>query len=130
MSEVVLAAVTVALTPPIKTVLPVVKAEKLLPLIVTAVPTGPDKGINEVMRGGAVKVPLVPVPVAVVTVILPAAPIPITAVILLAEFTVKEAAGIPPKFTAVTPVKLVPLMFTTVPCPPDWGLKELISGPR
>lgn len=38
-----------------------------------------------------------------------------TAVILVAEFSVKLVAGIVPKFTEVTPVKLVPMTVTEVP---------------
>ena len=42
--------------------------------------------------------------------------------------TVKLMAGAPPKVTAVAPVKLVPLMVTTVPVPPLLGVKEVIVG--
>ena len=34
----------------------------------------------------------------------------------------------PPKRTAVAPVKLVPVMVTEVPVPPDVGLNPLIVG--
>jgi len=36
-------------------------------------------------------------------------------VICVAEFTVKPVAAVPPKVTAVAPVKLVPVIVTTVP---------------
>jgi len=35
---------------------------------------------------------------------------------------------VPPKRTAVAPVKLVPVMITEVPAPPDVGLNPLIVG--
>jgi len=35
---------------------------------------------------------------------------------------------VPPKPTAVAPVKLVPVMITEVPAPPDVGLNPLIVG--
>jgi len=35
---------------------------------------------------------------------------------------------VPPKRTAVAPVKLVPVMVTEVPVPPDVGLNPLIVG--
>jgi hypothetical protein len=43
---------------------------------------------------------------------------------LVEEFTVKLAAWVVPKFTAVTPVKLVPAIVTDVP-PAD----EPVAGP-
>ena len=42
--------------------------------------------------------------------------------------TVKDAAGTPPKLTAVVPVKLIPVIVTTVPATPTTGVKELIAG--
>ena len=38
-----------------------------------------------------------------------------TAVIWVALLTVNEAAGLPPKLTAVAPVRLVPVIVTLVP---------------
>src|SRR5471032_2209511 len=49
---VVLAAVTVAMVAPKNTMLLVVVALKLVPVMVTDVPTGPLAGVNEVMVGG------------------------------------------------------------------------------
>ena len=51
---------------------------------------------------------LTAVPPGVVTVIGPVAPLPTVALIEVALTTVKEAAGVPPKATAVAPVKLLP----------------------
>ena len=69
-----------------------------------------------------VKVPvLVAVPPGVVTVMAPVAPLPTVAVIWVSQLTVKEAAAVPPKVTAVAPVKLVPVMVTAVPAARWWG---------
>ena len=56
-------------------------------------------------------------PPGVVTVMstLPTACAGATAVICVAELTVKLVAAVPPKDTAVAPVKLVPVMTTDVP---------------
>src|SRR5690242_17849571 len=62
---------------------------------------------------------LVPVPLAVVTAILPVtAPAGTVTVICVAEFTVKLLAARPPKVTLVAPVKLVPVIVTVVPTVP------------
>src|SRR5438034_7382296 len=72
---------------------------------------------------------LVPVPPAVVTLILPdTAPAGTVAVILVAELTEKVVAATPPNFTEVAPVKAVPLMVTTVPTGPLVGVNEEIVG--
>ena len=56
------------------------------------------------------------------------APLPTVAVIVVALATVKEVAAVPPKATAVAPVKLVPVMVTTVPVPPLVGVNEVMVG--
>ena len=50
------------------------------------------------------------------------------AVICVALSTLKLEAAMPPNFTAVAPVKLVPMMATEVPSPPDVGVKLSIVG--
>jgi len=77
-----------------------------------------------------VKVPaLLPVPVGIVTAITPVEPAPGVAVIEVAEFTVNESAGVPPKDTPVAPVKLVPVIVTTADVAhPLVGEKEVIEG--
>ena len=71
---------------------------------------------------------LVPVPLGVVTVILPVtAPAGTTAVILVDEFTTKVAET-PPNLTEVVPVKFVPLIVTEVPTGPDIGENDEIVG--
>ena len=46
----------------------------------------------------------------------------------MAEFTVKDAAFVPPKLTAVAPVKLAPVMVTLVPGQAMAGVNEAIVG--
>ena len=55
----------------------------------------------------------VPVPAAVVTDTEPDAPAPTVALMLVALTTAKDLAAVPPKLTAVAPVKFVPVMLTT-----------------
>jgi len=105
---------------------------KLVPVITTDVPVPPDVGVKEVMVGEdvVVKVKLL-LEVAVLlltTVIAPVVPEPTIAVICAAELTVKLCAAVPPKDTAVAPVKLVPVITTDVPVPPDAGVKEVMVG--
>ena len=71
---------------------------------------------------------LVAVPPGVVTLILPEAPVPTVAVILVDELTVNDVAAIPPKLTAVVPVKLVPVIVTVVPVTALVGVKEVMVG--
>jgi hypothetical protein len=42
--------------------------------------------------------------------------------------TLKDVAAVPPKPTAVAPVKLVPVMVTVDPMAPEPGEKEVIVG--
>ncbi len=67
-------------------------------------------------------------PFAVVTLTLPVAPAPTTAVILVALTTVNEVAAVPPKLTAVAPVKFVPVIVTVCPVPDEIGLNDAIVG--
>lgn len=71
---------------------------------------------------------LVATPPGVVTVMLPQFPSLTTAVMEVLFTTVKELAAVPPKLTAVAPVKLVPVMVTIVPLPALMGSKLLIVG--
>ena len=71
---------------------------------------------------------LLAMPFAVVTLTLPVAPAPTTAVILVALTTVNEVAAVPPKLTAVVPVKFVPVIVTVCPVPAEVGLNDAIVG--
>lgn len=102
---------------------------KLVPVIVTLVPTGPPKGVKLVMLGLTVKFPvLLAVPNGVVTLMSPVlAPAGTVAVILIDVFTVK-GAGTSLKVTAVAPVKAEPLIVTFTPTTPLAGEKLVIEG--
>jgi len=52
------------------------------------------------------------------------------AVIWVAELTVKDVAGVPPKVTAVAPVKFVPVIVTVVPpaVAPELGVRDTYVG--
>ena len=71
----------------------------------------------------------VPLGVVTVTLAVPAVPAGAVAVIRVDELTWKPAAVVP-KLTAVAPVKLVPMMVTTVPpeAEPLDGLRLVIVG--
>ena len=60
----------------------------------------------------------------------PAVPAGAVAVICVAETTVKSAAGVAPKETAVAPLRLVPVMVTLVPpaVGPALGPTALTAG--
>ena len=69
-----------------------------------------------------------PLPPALVTATLPEVPYASTAVILVADVTVNEAAAVPPNVTLVVPVKLEPLMVMVAPAAACVGLKLEITG--
>jgi hypothetical protein len=103
---------------------------KLVPVIVTVSPLPAEVGVNELMVGAGINVKPAndAVPPAVVTETLPDVPAATTAVILVELTTVKDDAAVPPKLTAVAPVKLVPVMVTVVPLPADVGVNDDIVG--
>jgi len=103
---------------------------KLVPVMVTVVPLPTLVGVNEEMVGAAINVnpPKVAVPPGVVTLTLPEVPIPTTAVIVFASTTVNDVAAVPPKLTAVAPVRLVPVMVTVVPELALVGVNEEMVG--
>ena len=84
---------------------------KLFPDIVIVVPIGPDAGDIDVMDGGDVaggakyvKPGIANVPCITVKETVPVAPFATVAVILILLTMVKDAAAIPPNFTAITPL--------------------------
>ena len=115
-----------AVPPKLTAVAPV----KFVPVMITVAPAPTLVGVKLVRVGAAtnVKPGLVAVPPGVVIEILPLAPLATTAVILVADTTLNEVAVVPPKLTAVAPVKLVPVIVTAVPTGPDEGANEVIIG--
>jgi hypothetical protein len=119
----------VAATPPkLTAVAPV----KLVPVIVIEVLMPPLMGLKEIIVGGGgtnVNSALVAIPAGVVILTAPDAPFPTTAVMVVGFTTTKDEAGIPPKLTAVAPVKLVPVIVTIVAVVPLAGVKDVIKTP-
>ena len=58
----------------------------------------------------------------------PVLPFAVTAVIVVALTTVKDAAWTPPNETPQTPVKFVPVIVTVVPGGPVDGVNDVIVG--
>jgi hypothetical protein len=102
-----------------------------VPVITTAVPTGPLVGLNPVrVVSTTVKaVVLVAEPQGVVTAILPVmAPAGTVAVTWVSEFTAKVVAVTPPKATLLVPVKPEPVITTCDPETPLVGVKPDTNG--
>ena len=70
----------------------------------------------------------VAVPPGVTNDMVPVVPLATTAVMVVAFTTLNEVAAVPPKLTAVAPVKLVPVMVIVAPVPADAGVKEVMVG--
>jgi hypothetical protein len=105
---------------------------KFVPVTTTEAPTGPLVGLKLVIVGRAATVKLLadtPVPFAVVTLIGPlVVPVATVAVILVGLLTVNVVALVELNFTAVAPVKFVPVIVATVPTGPAVGLKLVTVG--
>jgi Protein of unknown function (DUF541) len=108
---------------------------KLVPLILTDVPTGPLVGLNDVIVGAPAPVTvkfveLVAVPSRLVTAIGPVVAPAGTVAVILCALSIVNVADVPLKLTLVTsgPLKLVPWIVTEVPTGPPAGENELIVG--
>lgn len=108
-----------------------VASVKLVPVRVLLVPTGPLVGLKLVRVGGKTTVKLVvlvAVPPGLVTLTVPVVvPVATVAVIWVSEVMLKEAV-LPLNRTAVTAVKLLPVITTDVPTRPRFGLKLVMVG--
>jgi hypothetical protein len=127
--------VAVAATPLNFTVLVPCVAPKFVPVIVTEAPTDPEVGLRVVIVGVAtvsVKfTPLLTWPPTVTTTLPVVAPLGTVTVMLVALQLVAVAAT-PLNFTVLVPCvapNFVPVIVTTVPTTPVFGLKLLILGP-
>jgi hypothetical protein len=123
-----------ALTPLKATVLPPWLAPRLLPVMVTTVPTSPDVGHKLEMVGGVVTakdMPLLATPFTVTTTFPVLAPLGTTAVTLVVLQLAAMPALTPLKVTALLPwlaPKLLPVMVTAVPTGPEVGDRLEIVG--
>lgn len=105
----------------------VVVPVKFNPVMVTVVPRTPFIGVNDVMTGAGQKSATdVTIPAGVVTVIFPVVASAGTVAVMVVEFTTVNTAVFALNFTLVAPVKLVPVIVTTVSTAPLTGVKELI----
>ena len=111
-------------------------ALKLVPLMVTVVPTGPEVGVKEVMVGNAVivttkSVALVAVLQPMVTVIFPVVAPAGTVVLMVVEVEAVTDVAMPLKlkmlFVGIIS-KLVPVIVTEAPIAPEIGVYEVIEG--
>jgi hypothetical protein len=102
---------------------------KFVPVIVTAVPTGPEVGVKPEMIGLViVNAGVLAIPPGVVTPMGPVvAPVGAVAVIWVSELTVNFAA-VPLNLTAVVPMNPDPVIVTTVPTGPADGVSPEIAG--
>jgi hypothetical protein len=123
--------VGVAANRPKETVLPPCVAPKLVPVIVTEVPMGPDVGDRLVMLGVIVKgTPLLP-RLLTVTTTLPVVPPFGTSTTMLVEFQLVGVATMPLKATLLVPCeapKFVPVIVTEVVTGPEVGLRLVMLG--
>src|SRR5437016_831208 len=114
---------------PLKVTVPVVP--KLVPVIVTAVPTGPEVGFRLVMAGAdevTVKLtPLLAIPPTVTTTLPVVAPLGTDATMLVALQLVVLAV-VPFKVTVPVVPKFVPVMVTAVPTGPVVGFRLVMAG--
>jgi hypothetical protein len=132
---VVLQLVTVAAVPLNVTALLPCVGPKFVPVIVTAVPTGPEVGFRFVIVGVdtvTVKLtPLLAVPPTVTTTFPVVAPLG-TAVAMLVVLQLVTVAAVPLNVTVLAPCadpKFVPVIVTAVPAGPEVGLTLVIWGP-
>lgn len=103
---------------------------KLVPSIVTEPPCAALVGLNITTVGGNknVKPAIEAPPAGDLTVTGPDEPLATTAVMVVGDTTVKDAAGVTPNDTFVIPTKLAPVIVTVAPVPAAVGLIEDIVG--
>ena len=104
---------------------------KLLPVIVIAVPMGPELGLKFVMEGvgRTVNASALLVAVPTVTTTLPVVAPAGTGTVMLVALQLVGVPGVPLKVTELVPwvvPKLVPMIVTTVPTGPELGLRLVI----
>src|SRR5580693_3718611 len=96
-------------------------------------PNIPEFGVKEMIWGGKLvktKPPRLAVPCGVTTTSSPLDPeAEMIAVIMESDTTVYDAAGVPPKLTAVAPDRCIPLIVTLTPELADAGVKEVMTAP-
>ena len=106
-----------------------VTSKKLVPRMVTSVPTGPSVGEKLVMFGSTRKVfVLMMLPPGVMTVNGPVVALVGTMVVSLLDALTEKFANDVLNNTAVTPAKFAPVMTTLLPTTPFVGVKLVSRG--
>ena len=104
---------------------------RFVPVIEMVLPVPPNTGEKEAIVGGGctyVNPGSEEVPYGLVTTTFPEAPAPTIALIVVLFIMVNEDAATPPKLTAVTSEKLLPVNVTVVVVVPVVGLKDVNTG--
>jgi hypothetical protein len=103
---------------------------RLVPVIVTNVPTGPVVAEKEIIVGAGINVnPASEVlPPGVVRLTAPVDPVPTIATIEVDDTTVNEVTGVPPNVITEVPVKFVPVILINVPAAAVVGANEVMVG--
>jgi hypothetical protein len=121
----------VAATVPLNVTVP--EDPKFVPVIVTAVPTGPDVGFRLVIEGGGADdvtvkgMVLLAIPPTVTTTFPDVAPAG-TEVIMVVEFQFVVVAAVPLNVTVPDVPKFVPVIVTCVPTAPEVGDTLVMVG--
>ena len=104
--------------------------ERFAPVMVTTVPAAPSAGENSVIAAeDTLNVPVAtPVLTGVSTEMSPVTAFGGTATVIEVAVTVVGVVGEPLNFTAVAPVKLLPIRVRTVPAAPEVGLNDVTAG--
>src|SRR5208283_1366923 len=108
-------------------------APKLVPAIVTEVPTGPDVGLRLELLGATTTVKLTALLASppTVTMTLPVVAPLGTATVMLVALQLVGVPAVPLNFTVLVPCvapKFVPVIVTAVPTDPDVGLRLVMLG--
>jgi hypothetical protein len=103
---------------------------RLVPVIVTSVPTGPVVAEKEIIVGAGIMVNPASdaLPPGVVRLTAPVAPVPTIATIEVVETTVNDVTRVPPNVIIEVPVKFVPVMLMIAPEPALVGAKDVMVG--
>src|SRR2546426_1172743 len=106
---------------------------KLVPVIVTCVPTGPEVGLRLVMLGGGMTVKMTPLLARplMMTTTLPVTADVGTETVMLVGLQLVGVATAPLKLTVLVPwadPKLVPVIVTCVPTGPEAGFRLVMLG--
>jgi hypothetical protein len=103
---------------------------RLVPVIVTSVPTGPVVAEKEIIVGAGIKVKPASeaLPPGVVRLTAPVDPVPTIATIEVDDTTVNDVTGVPPNVMVDVLLKFVPVILINVPAAAVVGANAVIVG--